>query len=116
MHHPAARPSRPMSLAASESMGSAHSQAGRSWHSWRRWRCQRNHQAIGVSEVCVEVSWVCWVEAAVVKVDFALELTDKPVGFDKDWVARIDRVKAMLTPLFTPRRFHHRHFPHIFVG
>jgi hypothetical protein len=31
--------------------------------------------------VRVEVGWVCWVEAAVVEIDFPLELADQPIGF-----------------------------------
>jgi hypothetical protein len=108
VHHPAARPSRPMSLA-SESMGSAHPQARRSWRGWRRWRLDRDQQAIRVAKLRVEVSCVCWVETAVVKINSPLELTDQPIGLDEDGFARIDRVKTMLTPFFTPPRCHHHH-------
>ena len=106
MHQPSARPPRPMSVT-SESMGSTHSRARRSWHCWHRWRLDRDHQAVCVAKLRIDVSRVCRVEAAVVKINLPLELTDQPIRFDEDRFARIDRVKAMLTPFLTPRRCHH---------
>jgi hypothetical protein len=43
------------------------------------------------------------------KINFPLELTDQPIGFDEDGVAWIDRVKAMLTPFFAPPSCRHHH-------
>ena len=101
-----------MSLA-SESTGSAPSRARRSWLGWLRWRFDRGrHSAIRVTHQRVEVSWVSWVEAAVVEINFPLEITDQPIGLDEDGFAGIDRVKATLTPSRRRCRHHHPRAPY----